>query len=179
LAVTPSADIVDTASGIADFGRDMIAAKKALANVGNMKRSLSSLSNKSRSQISTYFGKGDTIFASLIKDTAKNILQNSINSIQKYAQEGNKSTSVNPQNPTTQKSPIQTSGNNGGSTGNQSQNTGVTSRPGTITIQRGDTLAKLAQQYKTDVATLMRLNPQITNANRINAGDKLNVPAKP
>ena len=46
-----------------------------------------------------------------------------------------------------------------------------------ITIQKGDTLSKLAQRYGTSVDYLMLINPQITNPNLIYAGAPLNVPA--
>lgn len=46
------------------------------------------------------------------------------------------------------------------------------------TIQKGDTLSALAKTYGTDVATLMKLNPSITNPNLIQAGATLNVPGK-
>lgn len=46
----------------------------------------------------------------------------------------------------------------------------------TYTIQRGDTLSGIASKYGTSVSTLMSLNPYITNANRIYAGNSLNLP---
>lgn len=46
-----------------------------------------------------------------------------------------------------------------------------------ITIQRGDTLSRIARQSGTTVAELMRLNPQIKNADKIFAGDKINLPS--
>ncbi len=104
-------------------------------------------------------------------------LSGNASSAANYAQNGNQKTTVTPQQPTQQNTPP--SGNKGGPSGGQSQNTGVTSKPGTTTIMAGDTLSKLAQKYQTDVATLLRLNPQITNANRITAGQSLNIPNKP
>jgi LysM repeat protein len=47
----------------------------------------------------------------------------------------------------------------------------------TYTIQAGDTLSKLAQTYGTTVGALMSLNPQITDANKIYTGQKLNLTA--
>lgn len=46
----------------------------------------------------------------------------------------------------------------------------------TYTIQKGDTLSGIASKYGTSVSTLMSLNPYITNANRIYAGNSLNLP---
>jgi GH24 family phage-related lysozyme (muramidase)/LysM repeat protein len=43
-------------------------------------------------------------------------------------------------------------------------------------IKKGDTLSDLAKQLKTTVQELMKLNPQITDANKIFAGDTLKVP---
>jgi len=43
-------------------------------------------------------------------------------------------------------------------------------------IQRGDTLSALARKYNTSVQDLMKLNPDIKNANLIIAGKSLNVP---
>ena len=45
-----------------------------------------------------------------------------------------------------------------------------------IRIKQGDTLSGLAQQYKTNIEELMRLNPNIANPNFISAGANLNVP---
>lgn len=47
---------------------------------------------------------------------------------------------------------------------------------GQYTIQRGDTLSKIARDNNTTVDELMRLNTQITDPNRIYAGAKLNLP---
>jgi LysM repeat protein len=48
--------------------------------------------------------------------------------------------------------------------------------PTTYKIQSGDTLSALAKRYGTTVQNLMALNPQITNANLIYAGQNLNIP---
>lgn len=45
------------------------------------------------------------------------------------------------------------------------------------TIQRGDTLSKIAARYGTTVAVLVELN-NIANKNRIYAGHKLLIPAR-
>ena len=47
----------------------------------------------------------------------------------------------------------------------------------TYKIVAGDTLSKLAQKFGTDVATIMQLNPQIKDANKISVGAMLNLPA--
>lgn len=47
------------------------------------------------------------------------------------------------------------------------------------TIKKGDTLSALAQQFGTDVPTLVKANPQITNPDLIMAGATLNVPEGP
>jgi hypothetical protein len=44
------------------------------------------------------------------------------------------------------------------------------------TIQSGDTLSQIAQNNKTDVATLLKANPTITDANKIKSGASLNIP---
>lgn len=44
------------------------------------------------------------------------------------------------------------------------------------TIQSGDTLSKLAGQYGSTVADIQKLNPQITDINKIYAGQNLNLP---
>ena len=46
------------------------------------------------------------------------------------------------------------------------------------TIQSGDTLSQLAVNNKTTVADLMKSNPTITDANKIQAGASLNIPTK-
>lgn len=48
-----------------------------------------------------------------------------------------------------------------------------------IQINRGDTLSKIANSYGTTVQGLLRLNPQIKDANKIYAGQALVVPPKP
>lgn len=47
----------------------------------------------------------------------------------------------------------------------------------THTVVAGDTLYKIADQYKTTVEKLVELNPQITNINLIFVGDIVNLPA--
>ena len=49
----------------------------------------------------------------------------------------------------------------------------VTASNGNYIIQSGDTLGSIAVRYNTTVANLMRLNPAITDANRISAGATL------
>ena len=51
-----------------------------------------------------------------------------------------------------------------------------TDRYNMYTIQRGDTLSKLASRFDTTVDGLMWLNPQITNRDLIITGNKLRVP---
>lgn len=46
----------------------------------------------------------------------------------------------------------------------------------TYKIKYGDTLSGIAQKYNTNVSTLMSLNPYITDANKIYAGNSLNLP---
>ena len=46
----------------------------------------------------------------------------------------------------------------------------------TYKIKYGDTLSGIASKYNTSVSTLMSLNPYITNANKIYAGNTLNLP---
>ena len=46
-------------------------------------------------------------------------------------------------------------------------------------IKSGDTLSQIAAANKTDIATLQKLNPQITNPNLIYAGQSLNLPTAP
>ena len=46
------------------------------------------------------------------------------------------------------------------------------------TIAPGDTLGALARRFGTTIQALMRLNPQITDPNKIFVGTKLNVPAR-
>lgn len=45
------------------------------------------------------------------------------------------------------------------------------------TIQRGDTLTRIASDHGTTVSSLLRLNPQIENPNQIQAGQVLRMPA--
>ncbi len=45
------------------------------------------------------------------------------------------------------------------------------------TVQRGDTLRKIAARVNTTVDVLLKLNPQIWNANLIYAGQQINLPA--
>ena len=44
-------------------------------------------------------------------------------------------------------------------------------------VKRGDTLGGIARRYNTNVATLLRLNPQIRNPNRLYVGQRIRVPA--
>ena len=46
----------------------------------------------------------------------------------------------------------------------------------TYKIKYGDTLSGIASKYNTSVNTLMSLNPYITNANKIYAGDTIKIP---
>ena len=46
------------------------------------------------------------------------------------------------------------------------------------TIQKGDTLSAIARQNNTTVAELLKLNPYITDANKISAGKSLNLPGQ-
>jgi murein DD-endopeptidase MepM/ murein hydrolase activator NlpD len=46
----------------------------------------------------------------------------------------------------------------------------------TYTVKAGDTLSKIAARNGVTVAQLLQANPQITNPNRINVGDVLNLP---
>ena len=46
-------------------------------------------------------------------------------------------------------------------------------------VVRGDTLRKIADRYDTSVAEILKINPQIKNANLIYPGDKINIPATP
>jgi LysM repeat protein len=47
---------------------------------------------------------------------------------------------------------------------------------GAYVVQSGDTLSKIAQRYHTSVNALLRANPQITNANRLQPGDLIYLP---
>jgi LysM repeat protein len=57
----------------------------------------------------------------------------------------------------------------------------ATRHNGTVTVtyvvKRGDTLGAIARSYNTTVATLLRLNPQIRNPNRLYIGQRIRVPA--
>lgn len=44
-------------------------------------------------------------------------------------------------------------------------------------VKRGDTLGSIARSHNTTIATLLRLNPQIRNPNRIYVGQRIRVPA--
>lgn len=44
------------------------------------------------------------------------------------------------------------------------------------TVKSGDTVAKLANTYKTTVAAIAKANPQITNINLIKIGQKIEIP---
>lgn len=44
-------------------------------------------------------------------------------------------------------------------------------------IKKGDCLSVIAQRFRTTVAVLLQLNPQITNPDKIYAGQWLTVPA--
>ncbi len=57
----------------------------------------------------------------------------------------------------------------------QSRNYGQTSASSRL-IKPGDTLSAIAAMYGTNIQTLQRLNPQITNPNLIYSGRSLNVP---
>ena len=46
----------------------------------------------------------------------------------------------------------------------------------TYTVRPGDTISKIAMRNGVTVAQLLQANPQVTNPNRINAGDVLNLP---
>jgi LysM repeat protein len=46
------------------------------------------------------------------------------------------------------------------------------------TVKRGDTLRTIAASFDTTVANLLKLNPQIKNANLIYPGQKINVPSE-
>ena len=43
-------------------------------------------------------------------------------------------------------------------------------------VQRNDTLSAIARRHNTDISTLLRLNPDIQDPNRIRAGQRINVP---
>lgn len=48
----------------------------------------------------------------------------------------------------------------------------------TYTVQKGDTLAKIAQKQGVTLAALIDANPQIKNVNLINVNQKINIPTK-
>lgn len=50
---------------------------------------------------------------------------------------------------------------------------GANTRPQTYIIKKGDTLSKIAKANGITLATLLRLNPQITNPNKIYVGQKI------
>jgi LysM repeat protein len=64
-----------------------------------------------------------------------------------------------------------------GNTNNSVQLYQSTSDTQEYTVQQGDTLSDIAKRYGTTVDELMVLNPQISNANLIYVGDKLNIPS--
>jgi LysM repeat protein len=47
------------------------------------------------------------------------------------------------------------------------------------TVVRGDTLRKIAARFDTTVDEILKINPQIKNANLIFPGDRINIPATP
>lgn len=47
------------------------------------------------------------------------------------------------------------------------------------TVVSGDTLRKIAARFDTTVDEILKINPQIKNANLIYPGDKINIPDKP
>ncbi len=55
----------------------------------------------------------------------------------------------------------------------------VTPPPGLISyvVQRGDTLSSIAYRFRTTVAAILQVNPQITNPNVIYAGQVILIPA--
>jgi len=46
----------------------------------------------------------------------------------------------------------------------------------TYVVRRGDTLSEIAQRHRTSVRRIMQLNPEIKQADRIEAGQKLRMP---
>ena len=62
---------------------------------------------------------------------------------------------------------------------NNSTNTAASSSNGqyeSYTIQRGDTLSKIAKKYSTTVEKIMAANPSITNKNKIYTGSTIQIP---
>jgi LysM repeat protein len=51
--------------------------------------------------------------------------------------------------------------------------------PLVYTVKSGDTLSKIATKYKVTVDQILEANPKITNANRIQPGDKITIPTPP
>ncbi len=47
-----------------------------------------------------------------------------------------------------------------------------------ITVQRGDSLAKLAQQYKVSKSDILSANPQLSDPNKLYEGQQLGIPLK-
>lgn len=53
----------------------------------------------------------------------------------------------------------------------------VFAQSGTYTVQRGDTMWKIAVRYQIGVSELIQANPQIKNPNLIYPGQKINIPS--
>jgi LysM repeat protein len=51
--------------------------------------------------------------------------------------------------------------------------------PLVYTVKSGDTLSKIATKYKVTVDKILEANPKITNANKIQPGDKITIPTPP
>jgi LysM repeat protein len=45
-----------------------------------------------------------------------------------------------------------------------------------VTVSKGDTLSAIAKANNTTVAKIAAANPQITNVNKINVGQKITIP---
>lgn len=56
------------------------------------------------------------------------------------------------------------------------QETTTTTTVGTYKVVAGDTMSKIAKKYNTSLANLSKLNPQITNINKIDVGQIINIP---
>ncbi len=67
--------------------------------------------------------------------------------------------------------------NASGATGSSTASGVKTPSYGSYTVKSGDTLSKIASQYKTTVSELMKINPQISNPNMIYAGKSYKVPS--